>query len=419
MPTDGRFGQADRQAVQDAGGVEEALDGVVGWCFERFGDLLVDHEVYGVGLPEAPHGAECLLGSGEIVDHFEGEHDVVAVGPDPRRQVARHVDQLEPHPLADPGLGGVLAGGGDRCLVVVEPVDLDLRPGACDGDRGPALAASDLGDSCRTGGQTIGDAGHGRQPIRCQQVEERGPVEVALRVVDRVVGIRDPVAGAERVDKRGEHTADRGKQVQQGSDRSQALGAQQALLCGRREPVASLVGIVGVRLQDDEPCGSLLLEPLPGVAGMDPGIVGQPERRRAVARSQVLVQPELSAQADRDGFESGETGLDETFGVGTDLGLEVLIAGFGTGHGTASCGLDVSFTMQALHRLWRCQNAPLHLPDGHDFWFVDTVRAGAYGVAEVTGEGGMFLFDAADRHADAPCDGLTGPLDRVAGTPGT
>lgn len=74
--------------------------------------------------------------------------------------------------------------------------------------------------------------------------------------------------------------------------------------------------------------------------------------------------------------------------------------------------------MQALHRLWRCQNAPLHLPDGHDFRLVDTVRAGAYGVAEVTGEGGMFLFDAADRDADAPCDGLTGPLDRVTGTPG-
>ena len=68
----GRFGPSDRQAVQDAGGVHEPLDGVVGGCLEGLGDLLVHHQVHCVGLAEPVHRGQCFDRAGQVVDHLEG-----------------------------------------------------------------------------------------------------------------------------------------------------------------------------------------------------------------------------------------------------------------------------------------------------------------------------------------------------------
>ena len=77
---------SDGQAVQDAGGVHEPLDGVVGGGLEGLGDLLVHHEVHGVGLAEPVHRGQCFDGAGQVVDHLEGHDEVVGADGDAGRR---------------------------------------------------------------------------------------------------------------------------------------------------------------------------------------------------------------------------------------------------------------------------------------------------------------------------------------------
>ena len=117
--------------MQDAGGVHEPLDGVVGGGFEGLGDLLVHHQVHGVGLAEPAHRGEGFYRAGQVVDHLEGHDQVVGARGRPRGEVTGDVDDLEVGSVAHTGVGGVLAGGHDGRFVVVEAVDPELgeRPG--------------------------------------------------------------------------------------------------------------------------------------------------------------------------------------------------------------------------------------------------------------------------------------------------
>ena len=90
--------------------------------------------------------------------------------------------------------------------------------------------------------ETFGEAGDLWQPLRREKVHVGGPVEVALRVVEGVVGIRDPAPGAVGVDDGGRiDTVDRREEIEQRADRRQAFGVR-AGTPGRRSRARSDAG---------------------------------------------------------------------------------------------------------------------------------------------------------------------------------
>ena len=184
--------------------------------------------------------------------------------------------------------------------------------------------------------ETVGEAGDLREPVGRQQVHVGGPVEVSLRVVEGVVGIRDPGAGAVGVSESGRvDPVDRGEQVEERADRGEALRPEQALLGGDREAESSLVCVGAGGGDVDQAGGGLLFEPFLCVAGVDAGGRGQLGGGDAVVGRSVLIEAELATQADGDRFEGGEARLEEPFGVRADLGFEVGCGGFGDGHWSA------------------------------------------------------------------------------------
>jgi hypothetical protein len=88
-------------------------------------------------------------------------------------------------------LAGVLSGGRDRGFVVVEAVDLEAGPRLGQRDCRPAVATADLGGAGAGSGEAVGEAVDGRQPVGGKEVEEGGPVEVALGVVQGAHLLRD------------------------------------------------------------------------------------------------------------------------------------------------------------------------------------------------------------------------------------
>jgi hypothetical protein len=287
------------------------------------------------------------------VDHLEREHEVVRAGRRVAGQVARHVGDVEVHALAHAGVGGVLASGGNGGLVVVEAVDGDVGPCLGDRDRGPALAAADLCHARAGLLQPLDDARHRRQPRRRQQVQERRPVEVTLRVVDRVVRVRDTAARPEGVHQRRDHSAERHDEVEQRSGRSQALRAEQALLRRRRQHETAGVGVVAVLGQLDQAGRGLLLEPLAGVPRVDASASGELGGRGGL--DELVVQAEVAAERHRHRLEGGQPGDEESLGVGTDGGFEVGVGSGLVGHGVGSCDRGGSVVREAPQRIWRCQ----------------------------------------------------------------
>ena len=72
-------------------------------------------------------------------------------------------------------------------------------------------------------GERFDRPGTAGQPIRRQQMHERGAVEVALCVVNAVCRIRNSTTDAVRVgEHRGEHSGYRGKEVEEWADRREA-----------------------------------------------------------------------------------------------------------------------------------------------------------------------------------------------------
>src|SRR5436190_9533801 len=76
----------------------------------------------------------------------------------------------------------------------------------------------------------------------------------------------------------------------------------------------------------------------------------------------------------------------------------------------------LAVTEEAPERNWRCQKDSVRPPAHGMFGLVCAERPGMHGVGEVTTQRGMSVADAVDGVLDAPCDGLAGPLDRVAGS---
>src|SRR5690606_159704 len=98
------------------------------------------------GPPQLAHRREDPDRVGDVVQHLDGHDQVGVAGDRGRCSAAARVPQLEAHPVADAGVGRVLAGCGDGGLVEVDAVDGGVRVRLGDGDGGDALAAPDLDD---------------------------------------------------------------------------------------------------------------------------------------------------------------------------------------------------------------------------------------------------------------------------------
>ena len=128
------------------------------------------------------------------MQHLNGEDEVIRRAVRDRRRALGRVGDFEADPVADTGLGGVLAGGRDGRLVEVVAMDDHVREGAADGDGGDAFAAADLGDAHGLAASQAGvDLGQGREPVLQEVVDEDGPGERRLQVVDGVAAYGTPL----------------------------------------------------------------------------------------------------------------------------------------------------------------------------------------------------------------------------------
>ena len=158
------------------------------------------------------------------------------------------------------------------------------------------------------------EVGDLRQPLLDQLPGERGPVEPALGVLHGVVAVGDAAAGAVGGLERGQHPADG---LQEAADRDQVGGAvrvQQDGLAAGEQPEAARVGRVLRVVDGQQSRGGLLLAPLPGVAGVDPGGGGQRRRGGGTAVGERAVEAEPRAEGDGGELERAESGLEQPAG---------------------------------------------------------------------------------------------------------
>ncbi len=134
------------------------------------------------------------------------------------------------------------------------------------------------------------------QPGLRELVGERRPVEAALAVahVVAVAAEADPRAVSERLEHGGQHGAGPAGEQRDRCDVQRALlvGQPHGMPGGQR--VAARVRVLGRRVHGEKAGDGLLLEPLPGVAGVDAGPLGELTGRRRVVerdRGRTRVRP--------------------------------------------------------------------------------------------------------------------------------
>jgi hypothetical protein len=233
------------------------------------------------------------------------------------------VADLEGDPVADSGAVGVVPGVGDRGLVGVDAVHPQHRERSGQGDAGPAEAAADVEHPGRAAGQHRVQVGDRRQPGLRELVGERGPVEAALAVpyVVAVAGEADPGAVPERVEHGGQDGA--GATGQQRDRRD----VQRALLVGQRhgvsggQRVAACVRVVGRRVHGEDVGDGLLFEPLPGIAGVDAGPLGELRGGRRVV--ECGVETELESDVDGVQLQGGDDRAEQPLGQRARGGLVI------------------------------------------------------------------------------------------------
>ena len=225
----------------------------------------------------------------------------------------------------------------DRVSVDVVAVDRDGRVGAGDADRGPTVAAADVGHPAPVSEHAV-QPGHEGQPVRAEHLQEERAARVRLGGAHQlaVLAPADPLAGPVGVQESRQLHRGRCDHPGEGSRVRQAVAVAEDSRVGVAQPVAPLV-CSGGRVQHlDEPGDGLLLEPLAGVPRVCPargGDLGDVERAASV---QQVVEAQLVADVDREDVEGAEQGGEHPIGEGAGRFLgPVMGAGSFDGHGVS------------------------------------------------------------------------------------
>ena len=249
--------------MEDRPAVHHALDIVAGRG-ELVRDPFVGDQRDAAVCEQAADRAQRLDRLRHVVHGLEHRHEVVAVGKLRVGRVAHLEVDAVVHAL---GLRR-LASKVDRGRVEVEAVDARVRIGLGDRDARPTGPAGNVRHPRRPRAEALVHVGHRRQPLGREQVDELGPVHVALTLdeVGREVRIRHTRAGPERL----EHLRQRlGHPDHHSSERCHvvdAVAVEQDLVVAGRDPVAALVGCCGHVLDLEDPADRLVLQPLADVA---------------------------------------------------------------------------------------------------------------------------------------------------------
>ena len=161
-----------------------------------------------------------------------------------------------------------------------------------------------------------------REPLLPQQVDEGRAVEGRLDLRPVLEGGEgDAPAGAVGLEQRGEAPADPGDHARQGRQVGQAVLVQQHAGVPGRQAVAARRPVLGrlrsVRLDHLQDVGhGLLLQPLAGVALVDPRPSGELGGRGRPAPGEGAVEAQPVAQADRQEVERPQGRLEQPAGEG-------------------------------------------------------------------------------------------------------
>jgi hypothetical protein len=283
------LGQPDRKAVQQADGVEEALDLADGQL-ELLGRVRLHEQDRRAGRAEGAAGAQHVYRAGHVVQRIEYAHKVIPA----RQDRVGGVAHLETHPIGDARGGRVAARVGDRPPVEVEPVDPGRRVGLTQRDAGPAGAAGDIGHPGSPGRQAGVDVRQRGTDPAGQLMTEHVLVQAGLGTTEvgavRCVGHALP--GPEGVKQPGQHACHPAHREQgQRGDRERALRVDQRLGMTRRQQVGAVLGGLPSVVHQKYTRRSLLFQPLPGVPWRDPGPLGELAGRGGPALPERPVEP--------------------------------------------------------------------------------------------------------------------------------
>ena len=281
-------------------------------------------------------------GGGDRVTHVvEGVEDADEVIGPTAEAVGR--GDLEAHAIAEPGVGGTPAGGGDRLLVVVEAGHLGVGERCGELDRRGPVATADVGDA--TTRLELGDHPvESREPGRHELAGIRR-AEEPLGADEQVVVVLVPagaLAGPEPARQRVLVL------VHGRGDRHPAHEERRARLVGETGGLGGVEEEGAVpRVVGDVGAGGLGRQPLADVAGVAAGVGGELFGCRRAGVGERSVEAELVAQYDgggvQDGAQVGEESPGELLdrcgvgrGDGRRTGVGVCV---GVGHvGTSSVG---------------------------------------------------------------------------------
>ena len=158
--------------------------------------------------------------------------------------------------------------------------------------------------------------GHGRQPFRAEELEERRPVlrRLGLAHIRAELGPRHAAAGPERFQERGHRPDDPDSELGQRRHGGEAVRIREHGVVAGREEVAARLGRAGGVLHLEEPAHSLLLQPLADVALLRPGLDRQLRRRRAPQAPETAVEAEPVADVDGSEVHEAERRLHQAAG---------------------------------------------------------------------------------------------------------
>ncbi len=322
--------------MQHAHRIEHALDRL-GTGVEGVGDALVGDEQRTAGAQQRPAPGERVDRSTHVVQRLEHRDEIESGcldadaarrlrdpgardrGRGADRRLVAGVAVHERDAVGDPCLAGVAARLDDRRLVEVEPDDAGVRERVRERDGRPADTAAGI-EHGASGVERGGPVGQRVDPA-AQLVGEARAVQRAESAAQfgAVLVERDAAALAVVGDELGEREGDAGEQARRGRDmrRVGLVDEHRGVQLGQHE--AALVPEHS-GLDDREVAGgSLLFEPLTGVARRDSRGVGERGGGHRAGLVQRAVEAEAAAELDREQLGGRAEHADDLLGERADL----------------------------------------------------------------------------------------------------